>query len=135
MNLAILFKVIGIAGCSYVFYLGYRLRKKRERLKKSGLKAEAGVTELKPSGDHEYPVISFTTLSGELIVKKYEIGFHQGQLKQGQKVNIYYNVNNPSDFILEMGAEKWLPIIFMAAGLLIFVAFLFSLITGKYSWG
>ncbi len=129
-----LMKIIGLVVSGYSFYLGYQLRRKTKWLKKSGISAEANVIELKSVGDHEQPVVHFTTLKGEVIKKEYEIGFNQGMLKQGQSVTVYYNENNPSVLILETGTQKWLPIIFMAAGLLIFAVLLFSLITGKSSW-
>lgn len=132
MDISVLFKIIGVAGCSYCFYLGFRLRKKRERLKASGIAAEGIVVDLKTVGNHEQPVIRFKTLQNELVTKEYEIGFNVGQLKQGQKLDIYYNSINPLDFVLDTKVEKWLPIIFMIVGFLFVIILLISLFTGVF---
>jgi Protein of unknown function (DUF3592) len=132
MDLSIVFKIIGIGGCFFCFYTGFQLRKKRERLHRSGILTDAVVTELTKDGDHERPTIQFKTPAGELITKRYEIGFHTGQLKEGQTVNIFYNQQNPADFVLDTKVEKWLPVIFMTVGLLLLLLLLISLITGAF---
>ena len=124
-----IFKIIGIGGCLFFAYLGFFIKRKRERLISTGIPVEGVIFELKSDGDHETPVIRFTTLQNEWITKEYMIGFTQGQLKEGQKVNVYYNSDKPSDFVIDIAAQKWLPFIFISAGILGTILLLVSVFT------
>lgn len=106
-----------VAGlCCIYFFM--RKSKKGDGLRKSGIRAEGVISDFAnndqgtghSSGNHSYPVIRFVTQSGEWITGKYNIT--HSSLRQGDKVTVYYDHSNPSEFYVEMGgAASLLPAI------------------------
>lgn len=72
------------------------------------------------------PTIRFVTNKGEWITKEYSIG--SSAFKQGQKVQVLYNPENPVEFMLEANATTKLITYFILpiAGIAMIVYGLFN---------
>lgn len=107
----IIFLIIGAVTFIFCFYLN----QKRNKLLTTGIRVDGivyGFTSR--SGDDSsanYPVIRFLTKRNEWITGTYKVSYPRFILKQGQKVEVFYNPDNPSDFILNLKADRWLLLI------------------------
>jgi hypothetical protein len=110
-----------LIGPVITFSAGFYFYYKRRKLIQAGNKVQGEVIRLESSGGDKYPVIQFKTLAGETIVKKYKVS-QSGKMKVGQNVELYYNPEKPSDFMIDSVSEKWAPF------LLIAISFVFVII-------
>jgi hypothetical protein len=116
-----------LVGAVITFSVGFYFYYIRKKLVNGGNKAEGEVVELE--GKDRYPVIKFTTSKGEIVVKKYKVS--QGsKMNAGQKVQLYYNGEKPSDFIIDSVSEKWAPVLLIVISI-VFVIMYLIFFTGK----
>ena len=95
-----------LIGCIFLFlYLVHQ--RKKSRITKTGVAVEGVVFELKSKssaandGNLQFPIIRFVTLKGEWITEQYNVSSFL--VKPGKKVAVWYNAENPKEFIVDMG--------------------------------
>lgn len=120
----ILFLVIG----SVFVLIGLEALSSNINLVKSGLTAEGRVTDVikhysqstssKKKASVTYrPEIEFTTSAGEIIRIEYHTGTNPPKYKTGQKINIIYASNDPTNILIDSGFEIYFfPVIFISLG-------------------
>lgn len=109
----LLWPLIPILSMLYFIY-------RRNRLIKKGYMVTGEIVELEKSGDDIYPIVHFITITGETVIKKYNVG--QGQkVKAGDKVTLSYNPNNPSEFMINSQVEKWVPLVILGISVIVMV--------------
>ena len=102
-------------GLALVIY-GYLQIVRSNKVRKGGIKVEGIVFDIydQQSGsnrddDQIFPIIRFATKEGLLITKKYHVSTERSYLKEGQKVDVTYNPNEPEQFIIISHGFKWTP--------------------------
>lgn len=126
--------IVGLILLTIAFFYKNQL----EKLKKTGILVEGIVLEQQLSnsqmydpenpslGKYDNAVVRFVTKGGEWVTgpikQDWQISF-SGQYKEGQKVEIYYDEQNPSNFYVNTGQspiQARLLFAFVGAGLLLF---------------
>jgi hypothetical protein len=72
--------------------------------------------------------VRFVTTEGQWITKSTDIGLSTSFFKEGEKIKVKYNPDNPDDFIITSSLFKWIPYTLIALGLIMVVAGLYSLV-------
>ena len=113
-------------------FLFLRISHKMANFNKTGLDAEGVIFEIewehntvgKHSASASYPVIRFVTNDGLWITKRY----HQSGIliRQGQKVRVKYNPENPEDFVITSGQFRWSAYIFLVSGIVALIIAIFK---------
>lgn len=112
--------LIFLTAGSAILIVWIYFKQKRDKLLRTGTVVEGIVFDFvsrslsDSAGD--YPVIRFVTIQQEWITQTYKISYPKIVLKRGQKVEVYYNPEKPSDFILKLKIDNWL------LGLLVIIA-------------
>jgi hypothetical protein len=110
-----------IAGCG-VLGLYFYLSAKRNRMLSAGVPVEGIVFDFVSrsvnNSSGNYPQIRFLTLKQEWVTVTYNVSYPGFILKRGQRVDVYYNQDKPSEFILKMKADKWLLLIILVSSIL-----------------
>lgn len=107
----------------------FRLRK----LSEVGNKTYAVIKDLirSPQADgivNYIPVFEYKTMSGEIITRRSYIGNNKDKYKIGDKVAIVYNPENPEEFLLDTGMDKYWKILgSVIAGVVFIIAGVFHL--------
>ncbi len=119
-------------GLGLVFIIAYFVKSYSvDNLLKNGVEVEGVIFDVEwestestfssSNAQASYPVVRFVTNEGTWITKKSN---QSGILiKQGQKIKLKYNPENPENFIITSGQFKWTSYIFLVAG---FVSFGFG---------
>ncbi len=69
--------------------------------------------------DINYPVIRFVTKDGVWITEKADVGLSANLLREGQKVSVTYNKENPKEFIYKTNFDfSLLVYLFLAGGII-----------------
>jgi hypothetical protein len=114
--------ILYLIGPAITFSAGFYFYFKRQKLVKGGNKADGEVVELQNKGGDRYPIIKFKTLTGETVVRKYKVS--QGsKMRVGQQVQLYYNADKPSDFMIDSVSEKWAPLLLIAISIVFLIMF------------
>ncbi|MCU4175394.1 DUF3592 domain-containing protein [Carboxylicivirga sp. N1Y90] len=85
-------------------YILFAQSKKKKRLMKSGIRVEGFVIDIKTSyggstmSPRRTPIVRFLTVEDRWIES--EVDFISRRLKLNQEVTVYYNGNDPYDFIV-----------------------------------
>jgi hypothetical protein len=124
-----------IIGLVFIF-LGNRNLGKRNRLMETGVEVEGIIFEFESNKElvsdanfsSKYPVVRFVTTEGQWITKSTDIGLSTSFFKEGEKIKVKYNPDNPDDFIITSSLFKWIPYTLIALGLIMVVAGLYSLV-------
>ncbi len=91
------------------------------RLFKTGILTEGVIFDIASDGSSEtrsnYPIVRFTTSTGEWITHPYRIGIFPSSFKTGSKVKIVYNPIKPSDFLIRSPYSIIVPAIIILAAL------------------
>ena len=111
-----------LIGPAITFSAGFYFYFKRKKLVKGGNKAEGEVIELQSKGGDRYPIIKFKTLAGETVVEKYKVS-QSSKMKLGQHVQLYYNADKPSDFMIDSVSEKWAPLLLITISVVFLIMF------------
>lgn len=94
-----------LVGAGFI-YLALQLKDKRKMLLQNGVETEGVINGFETSiGTNnmtaEYPIIRFQTKTGKLIEQKASIAPPKFLLKNGQKVIVTYNPDNPAEYIFK----------------------------------
>ncbi len=96
-----------IAGLVFINF-GYRQVRKHRRVMRNGVTVEGTIQSLESSrnvvstsDDDVYPIVRFNTRQGLLITKRYHITVSSFEFRNGEKVQIIYNPDDPEDFIID----------------------------------
>lgn len=118
--------IIGIG-----FILIYYFRKKKyNKLLVTGIAVEGVIFDFETSyisysgsesRDIPKPIIRFVTLKQEWITEKYETGFTFSDWKAGDKVMVYYNPENPEEFVVSTRLDKWILRVFLFIGIVLVI--------------
>jgi Protein of unknown function (DUF3592) len=123
--------ILILVGIAFVV-ISFILKGRKERLIQTGIPVEGIVFDFAPGNNndsaHEYPIIRFVTLREEWITKVYHVRYPKSILKEGQKVAVYYNPDNPSDFVLALQLDKWILTLIMFAGIIFILGALIYLL-------
>jgi len=74
-----------------------------------------------------YPVVKYKTNEGEELIIQSRIGVGNLDYRVGDRMEVFYNPNNPTDAIINIPAARYLPIIL--GGVFSFVFLLISVIS------
>jgi hypothetical protein len=97
------------------------------RLNEKGIKTTAIIKDFEDAlHNMRFPILEYKTLSGEVITQKSYVGSKRGVQNIGDRVNIVYNPDNPRQFLLNTGMDKYWKVLgltiigvaFVATGLL-----------------
>ena len=98
---ALILILLGLVSILVVVHYFLKVRE----LSKTGVKTEGIVfdteSEQMSGVASQYPIIRFTTQNEEWITEKYMIGIIPGMVKKGKKVQVIYNPEKPSEFIVQ----------------------------------
>jgi hypothetical protein len=98
----------------------YRIYK-YNKLISSGIKTDGTIIDFENSGDDDgitlYSKISFQTLERETIIKKCNIVNSRRGYKIGDTVDVYYDKENCTSFIVDNKNTKHLGLVFLTIGL------------------
>ncbi|BAU54116.1 DUF3592 domain-containing protein [Mucilaginibacter gotjawali] len=111
--------IAGLAGIALIAFGNYK-RIQRTRLIASGIRTQGTVLRLEESFHDQiatfYPVISYTTLQNEIIIKTYGIGVSNKIYKPGDSISIIYDADNNNEFIIDNQIGKLLGPVTIAVG-------------------
>ncbi len=114
------------------FFVGFYFFYKRRNFVKNGIAAEGEVVAIEKSGDNNYPVARFRTLTGEVIVARSgNTGYIGKAFKAGDKVQLFYKTDDPKKFIINGKTDKWLPLFFMIISVVLIILYLFVFVNKK----
>lgn len=104
-----------------IFYIARSAEK--TSLLKNGIPTKAIVLDLSLEQDGNrislyYPIIRYALKDGTWITEKYSDGTKPASFKKGDEVDILYDLNNPSSFIIINNKIEHLDKIFLIVGLL-----------------
>ncbi len=69
----------------------------------------------------KYAVIRFVTHDQEWVTQSYNISYPYFILKRGQKVDVFYNPDKPTDFLLNLRVDKWISLFILLISILCFI--------------
>lgn len=115
-----------IIGVVLVLY-SVHSKRKISKLKRSGLEAEGIIFDLSSGGreSNDTVVVRFVTKDNVWITKEPSTYFSQSGLnliRKGDKVKVFYNPDNPDDFVIIHSSSKYFFIAIILGGL-IFAAY------------
>jgi hypothetical protein len=118
--------IIFISGGIAILYIAIRLQFKISRLKKSGLQTEGIIFDVVnraiPQILPKYPIIRFVTLAQKWITEKYSIGtLSVFPLKKGKKIKVFYNPENPREFIVKSDFNAPTIVLLLLCGVLVLI--------------
>lgn len=98
-----------IAGAGFI-YIALQLKDKSKKLLQNGVETEGVINGFETSSGSNnmtvsYPVIRFQTKEGKLIEEKASIAPPRFLLKEGQKVVVTYNPDNPAEYIFKTSVD------------------------------
>lgn len=108
--------------------IGYKLNSNYRYLKKNGLRSEGRVRGYNQSNRSPmrnsiyYPIVSFKDTKGNLFEEELSIGYSYKPWSKGDKFEVIYDPNNPSNVIISNQPLGGLgPNLFSLVGLLVFI--------------
>ncbi|MDX1938368.1 MAG: DUF3592 domain-containing protein [Flavihumibacter sp.] len=111
--------------------LGVKYQKAYKKIIQNGITAEGIVFEFAGSNEtwigepaeSPTPVIRFVTNKQQWITQEATISFYSSGLKQGDKVTVIYNENEPEQFIIKSFlTTAWVHYLFIIAGVIAMLA-------------
>jgi len=107
--------IIVIIGIGFIL-LTYVQRKKYASLLKKGKQADGIVFDFESGGQDSpaYPIIRFVTEKQEWVTKTASMNLPS--FKQGSKVTVIYDPENPGDFVINPESAAFLQIVFIVLG-------------------
>jgi Protein of unknown function (DUF3592) len=115
IQLILITSILGVI----LILIGYFPMLKKDRLVKIGIEAEGTVIGFESGGDGmHHPLIRFETIQGARITKKHAFGSNVSFVKEGQKIKIFYNPDNPEEFVIVSSALRWDPYVFVLVGII-----------------
>lgn len=123
--------IIALLVFGIIFILaGSKLVEKRKNIIQNGIEVEGVIFEFDDStppisidsyDNAKYPIIRFVTKKGEWITEKSEYEVSSFLFKEGQKVKVIYNPENPKDFIFKTKVDfSKFAYLFLIAGIILF---------------
>ena len=120
-----------VVGAMFV-YVAMQLKGKRTMLLENGIETEGVINGFETSMGTDsmissYPVIRFQTKTGKLIEQKASIAPPKFLLKDGQKVTVTYNPDNPAEYIFKTSFDfSKIFYVFLISGIAILLFGLWS---------
>lgn len=111
---------------------GFNFKRKNKKLVKNGIEAEGIVFSIQSSGDSDrkgvYPIILFVTKDGVWITETADLALPSLLLKKGATVKVFYNPDNPKEFISKTNIDiSVISYLFIAAGSLMLLFAILSM--------
>jgi hypothetical protein len=103
------------------------------QLKKSGLRADAVVFDIKKSTSYRtvvayFPIVRFVTEKGEWITIQTTIGVFPGTYKKGTQVVVTYNPLKPTECYILSTSTNVIPLLLLIAGIALSIFALINLL-------
>ncbi|SNC60579.1 hypothetical protein SAMN06265337_0288 [Hymenobacter gelipurpurascens] len=103
--------LITLAGGVALFWWGQHLWRQRRRLEKMGLLTTGVVV------GHDYgPIVEFSIGDNTTVIVKPPISAYRRFNQIGERVSLYYNPDDPQDFVLNTLQQRAIPYIFLVGG-------------------
>jgi Protein of unknown function (DUF3592) len=100
--------------------------RKTSFLKKNGFHTRGTIVKILTPDDLDYPVVGFKTYTGEYIENKLR-GRSPTSYKIGQEVEVFYNSENPKEFVVNSNAETiYIDCFLLLLGLVFVIGGLYS---------
>jgi hypothetical protein len=117
---------IGLVMSLFSLLFGLYLYVRRNKFERSGIKVSAVVNEIivDQTGDGKfyYPVVSFSTLTGQLIEEQYPIGSYPSLYQKGDEIQVVYLDEISPEFIIVGKKSRYVQTIFIVVGAIGLVA-------------
>lgn len=107
-------------GCLMSFW-GLRLWWKRRRLLREGLFTTGVVV-----GHDDGPIVKFYTEDQQPVTVKPSASPSRRYHLDGARISVYYNPDNPQDFVLDTNEHSALPFLFMIMGVVFIMGGIFQ---------
>ena len=107
----------------------FKYQEKRKRIIQNGIEVDGVVYEyddVSINGQDNYPVIRFVTKEGLWITEQTDYALSKSLLKEGQKVKVIYNSENPKEFIYKTSIDL------SKIGYLVFVIGIVAILIGLW---
>lgn len=103
--------LITLVGGVALFWWGQHLWRQRRRLEKTGLLTTGVVI------GHDYgPIVEFSTGDNTTVMAKPPISAYRRFNQIGERVSLFYNPDDPQDFVLNTLQQRAIPYIFLVGG-------------------
>jgi hypothetical protein len=119
-----------LMGISFIL-IYYFIKKKFNKLLANGIPTEGVIFDFETSyfsfsgsesKDISKPIIRFLTLKQEWITETYKVGFTVSTWKAGDHVRVWYNPENPKEFVVATRLDKWIFSVFLMVGILLILS-------------
>ncbi|WP_416381002.1 DUF3592 domain-containing protein [Hymenobacter sp. GOD-10R] len=99
-----------------LLWLGVRFRRQYRRLRQQGVLTTGIVV-----GHNDGPIVTFHTTDQQSITVKPSFNSSKSHYYTGKSVSLYYNPDNPHDFVLDTLEHQAMPFLFIIGGIIFFV--------------
>jgi hypothetical protein len=119
-----LLALVGLTGIAF----GIRKRSEMKQRLSTGVRADGEVADIEferdpasPATGYYYPIVTYKTMAGASILKKYTINTYKGQYKIGDKVVVVYDPAEPEKFLIDNGSANQVGPVFIGLGAMFFL--------------
>ena len=114
--------VVALAGVAGILF-GIRKRREMKQRLSTGEHADGEVVDVEferdpadPAYGYYYPIVSYKTMTGAPVLKKYTINTYKGEYKIGDKVKVVYDPADPEKFLIDNGSASQVGPVFIWMG-------------------
>jgi len=115
-----------------ISFIVFSINNKYKRIKQIGIKTEgilAGYETVKIKNTNaKIPVASFVTQDGKKVTQKTPESFFPANAQKGAKIIVFYNPENPADFMIQGKKFRIMYLVVMIGGSIFFLSGLFFLL-------
>ena len=88
-------------------------------------KKDSSNFDVSASSPTYYPIIKYSTIDGDEITKESDIGTSFRTYEKGQEIDLYYNPNDKTDFVIKSKEAIIVPLFLLFAGIGILAYYLY----------
>ena len=88
-------------------------------------KKDSSNFDVSASSPTYYPIIKYSTIDGDEITKESDIGTSFRTYEKGQEIDLYYNPNDKTDFVIKSKEAIIVPLLLLFAGIGILAYYLY----------
>ncbi|RFZ84561.1 DUF3592 domain-containing protein [Mucilaginibacter terrenus] len=108
-----------------LFAVGCIVYLKRKKLLRSGIRVVGTVAGFAPRADADslpIPLIRYVTADKKILTEQYDVAVSSAdKYSEGQKVEVIYDPDDASSFVIDNKTTRYLWLFFMAGGVALFI--------------